>query len=61
MECCKIGCKNTSIIKSQKIAFRNIDGYIVRTAIAWCSDHSPESVLADFEEVELLRDKGAGY
>lgn len=61
MSCCKLGCDNEEMKASQYVAFRRWDGTVVRYKIEWCQEHGPESILMHFEDVELLRDRGASY
>lgn len=57
MTCCKVGC-NGEVVAEQEIAFKNHQGYIVRTKIQWCEKHRPECILEDFTHVDLLKHGG---
>jgi len=57
MSCCKIGCDKKPV-KEQEVAFRNHQGYIIRTKIRWCKEHCPECILEDFTQVDLLKQGG---
>ena len=58
--CCKIGCPEIPV-KHQEIAYRNRHGYLIRNEIWWCKEHSPESILEDFTQVDLLKNDGGCY
>jgi len=58
MTCCKIGCQETDTVAQQEVAFRNQQGFIVRTKIEWCANHQPETILEPITPVDILRDKG---
>jgi len=55
--CCKIGCKKEATQK-QEICFIRNSGYLARLKIGWCKEHSPENILDDFTETDLLRHYG---
>ena len=57
MPCCKIGC-DEPVFETQEVAFRNHQGYIIRTRIEWCKDHAPGCILDEVTDEEILRDRG---
>ena len=61
--CCKIGCtiKMGDNPQSQEIAYRTVNGSIIRSRIYWCTEHTPTCILDDFSNVDLLKNKGGGY
>jgi len=61
MACCKIGCKNIEHIdkfQEKELAFINTFGQIVKIKIQYCKDHSPENILDEFTDVDIMRHFG---